>query len=198
MHCATWLRRAGWLMAIGIALSAGRSLLADDAAAAREQAPAAKKAAPADEPTPSKEAAEPKGTAKKVAKSQGRVLIPKYRLGAALAPVPSALNEKLNLKGEGLLVERVAPGGPADKAGIKRDDILLAVGDKPIKQYADLVEGSNASGGKLLLKVLRDGKTSTVTVTLDKHRKGDEKIFVPSTGAVDPQETKERIYKKLK
>jgi hypothetical protein len=32
----------------------------------------------------------------------------------------------------------------------------------------------------MTLKVLRGGKTSTVTVTLTKHRKGDEKILVPS------------------
>ena len=133
------------------------------------------------EPTPPKEAAEFKEAkrAKNVAKPQGRVLIPKYRLGAALAPVPSALNDELDLKGEGVLIQRVAPFGPADKAGIKRDDILLAVGDKPIKKYVDLVDASNASGGKMSLKLLRGGKTIIVAVTLDKHRKGDEKDLHP-------------------
>jgi S1-C subfamily serine protease len=70
------------------------------------------------------------------------------------------------------------PGGPAHKAGIKRGDILLAVGDKPIKQYGYAVEGLNASEGKVSLKLLRGGKTITVAVTLTKH-KGDEKILVP-------------------
>jgi hypothetical protein len=152
---------------------AGRALLADDDAVDEQ---AAKEAALAEEPTLPQEPAEPKESKR----AKVRVLVPKYRLGAALAPIPAALNEKLDLKGEGLLIERVAPGGPADKAGIKRHDILLAVGGKPIRQYADLVEGSNASGGKMTLKVLRGGKTSTVTVTLTKHRKGDEKILVPS------------------
>ena len=189
MQYATWLRRAGWITAIVIALSAGRSLLAGDDPAADEQVPTAQEATPADEPTPPKEAAESKEAkrAKNVAKPQGRVLIPKYRLGAALAPVPPALNDQLDLKGEGVLIQRVAPGGPADKAGIKRDDILLAVGDKPIKKYVDLVEASNASGGKMSLKLLRGGKTIIVAVTLDKHRKGDEKIFIPRTGAADTE-----------
>ena len=181
MQYAIWFRRAGWLAAIGIALSAGRSLLADDDAAADEQTSPAKEAAPAEEPTPRKKPAEPKGAkpANKRAKSQGRVLVPKYRLGVAFAPIPAALNEQLGLKGEGLLIQRVGPGRPAHKAGIKRGDILLAAGDKPIKQYGDAVEGLNASEGKASLKPLRGGKTITVAVTLTKHRKGDEKILVP-------------------
>lgn len=113
------------------------------------------------------------------APAQGRVLVPKYRLGVAFAPVPAALNEQMNLKGEGLLVERVGPGGPAHKAGVKRGDILLAVGNKPIKKYADAVEWLNASDGKASLKLLRGGKTIAVAVTLEKHRKGDEKVLVP-------------------
>jgi predicted metalloprotease with PDZ domain len=176
MQYATWLRRAGRITAIGIALLAGRSLLAGDG-------PAAGKPTPSKETTESKEA---KG-AKDVAKPQGRVLIPKYRLGAALAPISPALNGQLHLKGEGVLIQRVAPGGPADKAGIKRDDILLAVGDTPIMEYGDLVEASNASGGKASLKLLRGGKTIIVAVTLEKHRKGDEKIFIPRTGAADTE-----------
>ena len=200
MRYATWLRHAGWVTAIGIALSAGRWVLADDNAAAVEQAPAATEAAPAEELTPPKEAAEPKETkrAKKGAKSRGRVLVPIYRLGVAFAPIPATLNDQFKLKGEGLLIQRVAPGGPADKAGIKRDDILLAVGDKPFKQYGDAVEGLNASDGKASLKLLRDGKTITVTVTLTKHRKGDEKIFIPRTGAVDTEESEEPIKEKVK
>ena len=161
-----------------------------DEAAADEQAPAAKEAAPAEGPTPPKEAAEPDEAkrTKKVAKSQGRVLVPKYRLGVSFAPVPAALNEQLDLKGEGLLIERVGPDGPAHKAGVKRGDILLAVGDKPIKKYGDAVEGLNASAGKASLKLLRGGTKITVAVTLTKHRKDDEKIFVPKVGAENTEE----------
>jgi S1-C subfamily serine protease len=110
---------------------------------------------------------------------RGRVVVPKYRLGAALAPVPAALDEQLNLQGAGLLIERVAIDGPAQKAGIKQHDILLAIGDQPIKQYIDMVEATNASDGKVSLTLLRDGETITVTVMLTKHRRGDEKILVP-------------------
>ena len=169
MQYATWFRRAGCLATIGLAFSAGPSLLADHHAKAEEPAPPQQNAE-------SKDATRPKGDAR----IPGRVIIPKYRLGASLAPVPAKLNDQLKLNGEGLLIERVAPGGPAEKAGIKRDDILLAIGERPIKEYGDLVEASNASGPKTSMKLLRDGKPITVAVTLDKHRKDDEKVFVPA------------------
>jgi S1-C subfamily serine protease len=189
---ARWLRRTGWGVAVVIALSAAwRSLVADDRAAVDKQGPASEEAAPA--AGGSKEAKR----AKNVAKPQGRVLIPKYRLGAALAPVPPALNNQLDLKGEGLLIQRVAPDGPAHKAGIKRDDILLTVGDKPIKKYGDLVEASNASGGKMSLKLMRGGTTVIVVVRLDKHRKGDEKMLIPGS-AVGREESEEPIKEKMK
>src|SRR5579863_7145504 len=39
--------------------------------------------------------------------------------------------------GDGLVAERVAAGGPAEKAGIKPGDQLLAVNDQPIKSFRD-------------------------------------------------------------
>lgn len=168
MQHATWLRRAGWVTAIGIALSAGQPLLAGDDSSADEQVPTAQDAGPAVDSAPPNAAAKANKVKRPgdAAKSEGRAVMPKYGLGAQLAPVPAALSERLELKGDGLLVQRVAPGGPADKAGIKPDDILLAVGDKPIKQYADVIEELNASKGKeLSLKLLRAGKTNTVAVT---------------------------------
>lgn len=71
------------------------------------------------------------------------------------------------------------PHGPADKAGIKPDDVLLAIDGRPIKQYPDAVEALNASEGTASFQRLRDGKAITVRVTPDKHRKGDERVFVP-------------------
>jgi S1-C subfamily serine protease len=157
-------------VAIGILLLAGRSLPANNHAADEPAPPAA------DAATQTKDAKQDNDGEK----LPGRVIIPKYRLGAALAPVPKKLNDQLKLDGAGLLIDRVAPGGPAEKAGVKRNDILLAIGDRPIMRYVDLVEASNASGPKTSMKLLRDGKPITVTVTLDKHRKNDEKVRVPS------------------
>ncbi len=39
----------------------------------------------------------------------------------------------------GVLVEHVSPGGPADKAGVKDDDVIVAMNDKPVKDGEELV-----------------------------------------------------------
>ncbi len=69
------------------------------------------------------------------------------------------LLKALGLK-EGVLVERVTPGGPSDKAGMKSEDVIVAFNGKPVKDGDDLVGrvseapvGSNATatvdrGGK--------------------------------------------------
>jgi predicted metalloprotease with PDZ domain len=164
MRYATWLRCAVCLAATGITLSSSHLLSADGPA-------------PPSSAKESKEAKQPDDGAEK---PPGRVIIPKYRFGAALGPVPAKLNEELKLNGEGLIIDRVAPAGPAEKAGIKRGDILLAIGDRPIKKYGDSVEAANAAGPKTSIKLLRDGKPITVSITFDKHRKNDEKVFVPA------------------
>jgi hypothetical protein len=206
MQNATWLRRASWLGAIGIALSAGPALRADDDAAADEKPQPAKEAAAAKDAASAKAAKaaeEAKGArdAKKAARFQFKVAAPKFRLGLQLAPVSPALNDQLDLKGEGLVIEHVAPDGPADKAGIKRHDILMAVGDKPIKSIPDLLEAENASEGKeMSLKLLRGGKPVTVAVTPAKHEGGDVHFrkSIPGVGAVDTEEIEELIKEKLK
>jgi hypothetical protein len=116
MRFANLFRLAGCVTSIGIGLSATRVLLAVEGVAGDGQAPTSETT----DPAPPKETATTKGTKRPESRTrpQGRVVIPIYRLGAALAPVDPALKDPRNLKGEGLLVQRVAPGGPADKAGI--------------------------------------------------------------------------------
>ncbi|MBV9743647.1 MAG: PDZ domain-containing protein, partial [Acidobacteriia bacterium] len=60
----------------------------------------------------------------------------------------------------GVLVETVAPQGPAGKAGIKVDDIILAMNDRPVKDGDELVNkvADLPIGSTALLSVDRDGK----------------------------------------
>jgi serine protease Do len=62
----------------------------------------------------------------------------------------------------------VNPGSPAEAAGIKVGDIVVAIGDTTIDTEHPLnaVLAQNAPGDKVDLKVLRDGKTLTISVTL--------------------------------
>lgn len=60
----------------------------------------------------------------------------------------------------GVLVETVAPEGPAGKAGIKPDDIILALNDHPVKDGEELVEkvADMPIGSTGLFTVDRNGK----------------------------------------
>ena len=58
-------------------------------------------------------------------------------------------------------MEDVPAGGPADKAGIKAGDIIVAVNGKPIRNGDELVDRvtSTPIGNTLDITVLREGKT---------------------------------------
>lgn len=61
------------------------------------------------------------------------------RLGIEVVPVTGALAAQLDLEERtALLVERVVPDMPADKAGIKRHDIIVSFGGKAVTTPEDL------------------------------------------------------------
>jgi serine protease Do len=68
----------------------------------------------------------------------------------------------------GVFVNSVAPGGPADKAGIKEQDIVTAISGKPIHDGNELLDKVTATpiGNSLDLTVLRDGKERHVSVVV--------------------------------
>ncbi|MER7542317.1 trypsin-like peptidase domain-containing protein [Spirillospora sp. NPDC127506] len=62
----------------------------------------------------------------------------------------------------------VVKGGPADKAGLKPGDVITKIDDKPIEDATDLIAQirSRAPGDQIKVTYERDGKESTVQVTL--------------------------------
>ena len=66
-----------------------------------------------------------------------------------------------------LFVGRVSPGGPAERAGLKSGDIVLAVGDDEVSTLADFYQriwGRGAAGAEVPLKVLQGTRVRDVTV----------------------------------
>jgi S1-C subfamily serine protease len=66
-----------------------------------------------------------------------------------------------------LLVTRVTPEGPADKAGLKQGDIVLGVGTDTVKTHAELygkMWGRGAAGVEIPLKVLQGAELRDVKV----------------------------------
>ena len=69
---------------------------------------------------------------------------------------------------------RSRPGGPADKAGLKPGDVITKFGDMPIDSGPTLISEiwTHKPGDQVPLTYKRDGKETTVTITLGE-RKGD-------------------------
>lgn len=68
----------------------------------------------------------------------------------------------------GVIVGSVKDGGPADEAGLQKDDVIYSLNDKPIQNW-NLFRTSIATsspGTEVELGVIRDGEEMEVTVTL--------------------------------
>ena len=88
--------------------------------------------------------------------------------------------ELLNVYGakEGVFVQDVTPGMPAEKAGIHREDIILAIDGKQVKDGQDLVNriSDTPIGTSVKMTILRDKKKQDLMVKV-----GDRKEVVSST-----------------
>jgi serine protease Do len=73
----------------------------------------------------------------------------------------------------GVFVEDVTKEGPAEKAGLKVEDIILSVNGKLIKDGQDLIDtvSSIPVGNKATLQVFRDHKEKTFEVTVGDREK---------------------------
>ncbi len=72
----------------------------------------------------------------------------------------------------GVPISGVVPGGPADAAGFKAGDVIVAFNTKPLKTLGDLSESlASAHGGdKVVVKVLRDGKPVELNAVLGERK----------------------------
>ena len=92
------------------------------------------------------------------------------RLGVAVQSLTPDLAEALSLDAkQGVVVNGVEPASPAEKAGIKKGDVIVAFRGEPVKSAQDLRNriGLAAVGTDAPLTVLRDGKRLDLNPTLD-------------------------------
>jgi serine protease Do len=77
---------------------------------------------------------------------------------------------------KGALVTKIVADGPADKAGIHRDDVIVSVNGKEIDgRTLQLTTAKQTPGTKLDLGILRDGKQQTISVNLGTMPKDTER-----------------------
>ncbi|MDD5773785.1 MAG: Do family serine endopeptidase [bacterium] len=101
--------------------------------------------------------------------SHGRVIRP--MIGIQLQSLDKKWAQYYNLKEEnGVLVAGIIPSSPAEKAGIRKGDIILKLDNIEIKDARDMVEKvqSKRVGDKVVLEVLRDEIKLNVEIVLEE------------------------------
>jgi S1-C subfamily serine protease len=90
------------------------------------------------------------------------------RLGIAIAPghVARRLRRAVGLPDvEGLLIREISEGSPAERAGLARGDLIVAVAGQPVRTADDLFDALATAGGGVELTVVRGTDERTVQVT---------------------------------
>jgi serine protease Do/serine protease DegQ len=93
-------------------------------------------------------------------------------LGVASETVTADVAEQLGLPkdAKGVAITDITPDSPADKGGLKRTDVILAINDKPVSSLEELrlVVAQMLPDTKVKIKLIRDAKELTLEVTLGK------------------------------
>ncbi|MFA9407232.1 MAG: DegQ family serine endoprotease [Candidatus Dadabacteria bacterium] len=90
-------------------------------------------------------------------------------IGISVQSVTPEIAESLKLEDDdGALVADVTDGGPADKAGVRRGDIIIELNGNKIDEMPDLPKlvASYAPGTKTNMKVRRDSKEKVLNIKL--------------------------------
>ncbi len=98
-------------------------------------------------------------------------------LGVSVRPVPDGVRRAAGLaEGEGVLLADIESQGPAERAGLRRGDIVLTVDAQAVDSDDHFVRLIGAAGPdqRVELLLLRDGQRRTVPVTLTRRAAGAE------------------------
>jgi serine protease DegQ len=74
---------------------------------------------------------------------------------------------------KGVLITETIRNSPAEKAGVRRGDILIAIDDQPIESWSAMLETvANLPPGKdVLVKLMRDGEAVNLKLKIGKRPK---------------------------
>ena len=95
-------------------------------------------------------------------------------IGVEVQSITQGIADSFKLEeSKGVIIAGVLRGGPADKAGIKPGDVLLAVGDKEVAGTPNMlnVVAALAPGSRANLTLRRGGKKLVVPVVVGRRPK---------------------------
>ena len=99
-------------------------------------------------------------------------------LGVSIAEITDDDLARLKLtEARGVLIRSVMPGEPAEKGGIRANDVLMSIDGTPLDTPRDLqrVVAGSPVGKKVRVGLLRDGKTSEVEIEIGRYKEPEER-----------------------
>ncbi|MBI2413840.1 MAG: DegQ family serine endoprotease [Deltaproteobacteria bacterium] len=114
-------------------------------------------------------------------------------IGVSIQELTPELAESFGLKdSKGVLISSVTPGDPADKAGLRAGDIIVAFDGKSIAEISDLPRtvASTQPGKSVEVRVVRDGAEKTYFVKVGT--KMDEEPVETTTEGEDKEGTPDK------
>lgn len=127
-------------------------------------------------------------------------------IGISGTTLTAAINQAMGLSAtqQGALVEDVTPGGPAANAGLQASnntvtidgsqvnvggDVITAINGQAVKTMDDLIaylEDNTSVGQKVSLSVIRNGKQTSIEITLGVRPSPTASLFTPINSNTDP------------
>ena len=100
-------------------------------------------------------------------------------LGVATQEITNSLREGLDYRGSGVLVTSVVAGSPADRAGIRKGDVLVSFNSRTLdtpSALVDLVRDAKV-GQNVSIIVVRDGQRRSLSARLASRSADDGELF---------------------
>jgi serine protease Do len=110
-------------------------------------------------------------------------------LGVQVQDITQPLAQALDLGAErGALVAEVVPGGPGERAGLARGDVIVAVNDIPVDSGGELrnLVALQGGGERVRLRVLREGQERLLAARLDTLEPEQATDIPPRSEAPEP------------
>jgi serine protease Do/serine protease DegQ len=112
-------------------------------------------------------------------------------LGVGVEPLTAELAEAMGKDAKGMVISTVTADSPAAKAGLKQEDVIVAINGRLVDSLdvLRLIIAQTPPGTKVKVRYLREGKIADVDVTLtkltDDSAKPDEFVTGVTVARVD-------------